>query len=363
MSDYPLVLKSVKLQPGVRRVYIGAYGFEDRALGWVNLQKEQSNTLTEAFVFRYVNPKGANRVVELQHQLKLLGANVVEIEHDPHAPHNVENDTDNLFSRLTCDADEVVLDISAMTKLLALVCLCHLSNFAGILRLVYSEPEEYAPSQEQYAQSKEEMGLVASFPSRGIQSLVRLSCLSSVRMQGQPVLLIAFASFNEQLVRHMLGTISPYRLLFINGKPPRKDFAWREHATQEIHEKILAEYLLDNPVSHQGKLIRTTSTLDYRGTIREIDKIYRRYGNSERIICAATGSKMQTVGLFFSKIEHPDIHIEYPTPDSYFVTGMSIGIRSTHEVTFLGFAGIIKSVSSQQDPEVIALAKVVDAFG
>ncbi len=62
-------------------------------------------------------------------------------------------------------------------------------------------------------------------------------------------------------------------------------------------------------------------------------------------ICAATGSKMQTVGLFFSKIKHPDIHIEYPTPDSYFVRGISQGVRNVHEVIIPRFSEFLRNIS------------------
>jgi hypothetical protein len=47
---------------------------------------------------------------------------------------------------------------------------------------------------------------------------------------------------------------------------------------------------------------------------------------------------MQTLGLFFCKISHPDIHIEYPTPNSYFVEGMTRGVRSIHEICFPNFS-------------------------
>ena len=75
-----------------------------------------------------------------------------------------------------------------------------------------------------------------------------------------------------------------------------------------------------------------------------MDGIYRQYGAHERIICAATGSKQQTVGLFFAKILHPDLHIEYPTPDSYFVRGMSEGIRQVHEVVFPEFHRFLQAI-------------------
>ena len=161
-------------------------------------------------------------------------------------------------------------------------------------------------------------------------------------MQGQPVSMVAFTSFNEQLVRHMLGTISPHRLLFINGRPPCSEYSWREHATQEIHQKLISEYTIDNVVDESGLLIRSASTLDYRETYRHLEDIYRAFGAYERIIIAATGSKMQMIGLFICKTAHPDVHVEYPTPDSYFVKGMSSGIKKVHEVVFSSFTEIMQ---------------------
>ena len=122
------------------------------------------------------------------------------------------------------------------------------------------------------------------------------------------------------------------------------DFAWRERATQEIHNKLIDEYRVDNPTDEKGLLIRVASTLDYRESIDKLDEIHRQLGTYERIICAATGSKMQTVGLFFSKMAHPDIHVEYPMPDSYFVKGMSMGVRKVHEVVIHGFSGFLGSI-------------------
>ncbi len=338
-----------KLQPGKRRLFIGAYGFEDRSLAWADYQKEQGDILNTALIFQYGHPKGENRILELRKILVGLGvASPNDIQCDLQSLHDIEDVIDKEFRITLLKMDEVIIDISAMTKLLILVCLCTLSSFSGTVRIVYSEPEDYVPTQEDYEKSKDDKEMIAKFPSRGFESIIRMKCLSSIRMQGQPVSLIAFTSFNEQLIRHMLGTINPYRLLFINGRPPRTDYAWRERATQEIHNRLREEYSRNNPINEAGLLTRTASTLDYGETIDRIGEIYKNFGMYERIICAATGSKMQTVGLFFSKIAHPDIHIEYPTPDSYFPEGISTGVRQVHEVVVPNFSSFLKGIHEEE---------------
>lgn len=345
----PELAQATKLNPQERRLFIGAYGFEDRSSGWLNLQ-ERGEILTDALMFRYRRPKGKNRRNSIRKALERVGAaSPIEVTYDYSArfPGNIEEIIDAEFVKNAFDVDEIVVDISSMSKLLILLCLCKLSDYSGKVRIVYSEAEDYSPSEGQYKAEGDEMGLIATYPSQGVESIIRTKCLSSIRMQGQPVTLIAFCSFNEQLVRQMLGGLSPHRLIFINGKPPRRDYVWREYATQQIHERLIQEYAEDNPQdATTGLLLNTTSTLAYKETVEELNRLYSQLGLHERIVCAATGSKMQTVGLFFYKIYHPDIHIEYPTPNSYFVEGMTQGIRTVHEICFLNFSAELRGLQT-----------------
>jgi hypothetical protein len=341
---YPTLIKSSRLlDSGVKRIFIGAYGFEERSLGWVRSQQGKSRICERGIIFRYIHPKGKNQISALRSALRRLGVNTPsEVKYDLRAPYDLEKLVEENIEKYTTDVEEAVIDISAMTKFLILLTLCKLSKFGGTLRLVYTEAESYGPTHKEYVISKSKKEMLARFPSRGVEGILRARCLSSIRMQGQPVTLIAFTSFNEQLVRHMLGQIVPHRLVFINGRPPRGEYGWRELAAQEIHGKLIEEHAYDNPVDARGRLRRATSTLDYGETVSLMDELYRDYGVYERIICGATGSKMQTVGLFFSKVVHPDIHIEYPTPDSYFEESLSTGVRKVYEVSFPGFSEFLK---------------------
>ena len=35
---FPPVTTALKLQQGIKRLFVGTYGFEDRSLGWTNYQ-------------------------------------------------------------------------------------------------------------------------------------------------------------------------------------------------------------------------------------------------------------------------------------------------------------------------------------
>jgi len=344
--QFPSVQRAGKLQPKKNRLFIGAYGFEKRSYGWSQYQEKQGNILSSALVFIYRRPKGENCIGELKKALSKIGISLPgEISYDVTEPYHIEDSIEKKLKNALSGVEEVIVDISTMTKLSILVTLCKLKDFNGMLRIVYTEAQDYAPTEKEYEEYKESMKKIAKFPSIGFETIIRTKCLSSIRMQGQPVTMIAFTSFNEQLISHMMGTINPHRLLFINGRSPRKDFSWRERATYEIYKELIEEYSANNPINGQGLLKRVASTLDYKDTIKIINEIYSQYGNHERIICAATGSKMQTIGLFFSKMIHSDIHMEYPTPDSYFVHRTAEGIRQVYEISIPHFSEFIDGIS------------------
>jgi hypothetical protein len=245
------------------------------------------------------------------------------------------------------DCDEVTVDISVMSKLMIMILIWHLREFKGVVRIVYTEPVSYTPSQEEYEKQKDDYGKPITLPSYGVHEVVRTPQLSSVVMQRGPALVVTFASFNEQLIRALLSTISPTRLLLINGRPPH--LLWREKATQEIHSEIIREYADDNPRDPSTGLIRrSASTLHYGETFDILGQIYRENCYLYRMVVAPTGSKMQALGCALFKICCPDVHIEYPTPESYFISGYSSNeARSLYEVVFDSFVGALNAECEQ----------------
>jgi hypothetical protein len=347
----PPIQPAETLEPGIRRLFLGASGFEDRSLGWCTTQSTRTRVLTDAWVFRYLHPKGPNKIAALNSHLKRFGVRKPEqVNFDYELPYQIEATLEGRFGDI--QFEEIVLDISAMNKLLILATLCKLASFSGRLRIVYSEAWHYCPSKRQYDSYKTQIARAAKFPSYGSEEVIGLRCLSSIRMQGQPVALVAFASFNEKLVSHMLRSMSPRRLLLINGRPPRKEFSWREKATQDIHRDLWERYPSDNPIGRNGRLQQVASTLDYRETVEILEEIYKAHGMYERIVCAATGSKMQTLGLLLMKLRQPDIQVEYPSPDSYYVKGLSVGVRQVHEIVIPNYSAFVSSLQVPQVREV-----------
>ena len=151
----------------------------------------------------------------------------------------------------------------------------------------------------------------------GIHGVVRVDSLASVAMQGQPTAALVFMSFNDSLTQSLLNTVYPTRLFLINGRPPVH--SWREQATAWIHEHVRREWGDDNPLHHEGSGLpqRAVCTLDYRETVALLINMYWDLSSKYRLLLAPAGSKLQTLGCCIIKALHPDIHIEYPSPEGF----------------------------------------------
>jgi hypothetical protein len=167
-------------------------------------------------------------------------------------------------------------------------------------------------------------------------------------MQGQPTAAMAFMSFNEELIQALLNSVYPARLFMINSKPPR--LKWREEATAWIHEPLLKEWSeADNPVS-DGLPVRTASTLDYRESLAILRELYWDLTVDHRVLLAPTGSKMQTLGCYMLTALHPDVHVEYPTPQG-FLDLYSDGIGRQCIVRFGALATLVAALHRAEREE------------
>lgn len=324
------------IAPPGRVILVAAMGFEDRALEFPRrLAASGSQGLVVAI--KYVHAKGDNREKEFKAQFSNnLNWQIKELKYSSIRAHEFEINFDRLIRAIKLsESDVVIVDVSAMSKFLIIVTLLRVWCIRRFVRLVMTTASKYTPTKDEFDETMRMHGnnikVFAGQPSAGVSAILRSNCMSSTRMQGQPTCAIAFTSFNEELIRHAIGTLNPRRLILINGMPPSEDNTWRAVATQAIHLQLIEEYAADNLINEKtGLLGRTVSTLDYIETVNILEEIHAKYGLHERLIYFATGSKMQAVALAIHKQVHADTHIEYPTPDSYYFQEYSKGVGGVY---------------------------------
>lgn len=325
-----------------KTLLVCAEGFEDRSLSFV--KSLGSKVFTHALVLTY-QPTRKSRLAELTAACEnCSNTRPIAIKYDRFCPAGFESEFPAQLSSILKNVAEVVIDISVMSKLMILIVLNTLKTFNGKVRIIYSEPVDYAPTKEKFEEHQKALRLAAGLPSCGVHDVVRTPMLTSVIMQRSPAIIVAFTSFNEQLIRALLSNFNPTHLFLINGVPPT--LSWREDATQKMHADVLNDYRVDNPVDENRRLRRRSSTLYYAETFNVLSDIYRKYCVTNRIVLAPTGSKMQALGCALFKLCCPDVHIEYPTPESFLVEGFSSSeIKCIHQVEFPSFGGFINELA------------------
>ncbi len=298
---------------------ICAAGFEDRTLAF-SANLELSNCRVALALYQvWADNNRVDEIIESYISAGILRNQIIQMKYDRFEPDIFASELQSWLNG--ANETEVVVDISTMSRLAVMLVLEACRVCGKLVKIHYAEAEVYGPSQSEYEGAK--MGLYPR-PSiqvySGLGGVVRTSRLSSVALQGEPTALIAFMSMNEVLTQALINCICPSKLLLINGRPPHH--LWREHATAWIHDELRREWPLgDNPTEAEegGSIIptRVTSTLDYTESLIVLLDLYWEFASEFRIVLSPTGSKMQTVACLLVKALHPDIHIEYPTPDSF----------------------------------------------
>jgi len=283
-------------------------------------------------IFKNV-PERKSRLDELMQEVEgIVSVQPIVMDFNRYEVETSEVDIRRLLDALCTEGSDVYIDISVMSRVLIVILLCIFKRCKCNLYIVYSEPEEYAPTQEVFYEHLKNQQVASIAPSSGFRQVIRTPLLSSSVMQDAPTVAVGFTSFNEQLLRALLSSLNPAHLLLINSIPP--SLYWRASATLLVHKGIIHEYCNDNPVNTgDGLLERRASTLYYQETMDIIADIYKKYCYTHRIVLAPTGSKMQALSCGLIKACCHDVHIEYPTPESYYLENYSSSnIKNIHYI-------------------------------
>jgi hypothetical protein len=332
-------VKHIRLEAG--DVLIVSAGFEDRTLAWRDLIAVSRPG--RCVVLTYLPYDSRNREAEVAAAVKAAGFDLRIVEFDRYRPESF----DMSLRAAIAGARSAVVDASTMSKLALLLCLAVCDDLDVDLDVLYTEAQEYGPSKAELdaAVAAGDVHRPSVQVYTGVHGVMRVPRLSSVAMQGQPTAAVAFMSFNEYLTQALVDAVYPSRLFLINGRPPR--LTWREQATFTIHEQLVREWPLeDNPLHTDDGTVtyqRATSTLWYAETVSLLFDLYWQIATDYRVLLAPTGSKMQTLGCYIARAAHPDIHIEYPTPKSFF-DFYSTGIAESWRVRFGRFGSFVKRV-------------------
>lgn len=285
-------------------------GFEDRALGVLDRINSSGCSGFKAIIINYKPFLNENKIQEIHKLCGELNAEIIDFTYNRDDPADAGEELVDVINEHNIKG-QIFLDVSAMSRLFIVQILVAIGKsergFSNV-RVLYSEAVKYPPTKKEVEVEikKHENDTIyrTMFLSSGVSDVTIVPELSSIAMQGQPVRLIAFPSFNPDQLSSLRGEMQPSYFSFIHGIPPLPENSWRLEAIKSLN--------------HIGKILnredKETSTLYYQETLDCLLEIYNSYSDIERIIIAPTGSKMQTVAVGIFRTFMNDVQVVYPTP-------------------------------------------------
>lgn len=333
--DMPALAEVSDLAIGSEDVLLLCAGFEDRAVAAISRAIESGSGGFGVLAIGYLPVLAANRLEDLRAQCRVGGARWATATYNRQNP---EGAGAEIMAALAGSTGRIVLDVSGMSRLLIVQMVVALSEVEwGLERtlLVYAEAEEYPPTEVEVDQALGQMKSRAlcqeMFLSSGVFGITVLPELASASLEGQPIRLVAFPSFNVHQLAALRIELQPSHYTVIHGKPHLEKNTWRL-------EKIRRLNRTDSVPSREDCV---ASTFDYRETLRALLRVYGEHGATQRIVISPTGSKMQAlaVGLFRSVVT--DAQVVYPTPRTFAAPERyTKGVHALWGLPLAAFAGL-----------------------
>lgn len=334
-------------------------GFEDRCFSFLDKLIISNRKIANVIGVEYVPFNQKNRKEKFENKAKKVSLkNKIEwITYDRFNPEKFYGDFKKKKGIVNETAD-VIIDISGISKYLIIILLDILKDLDKNVIVIYSEAEVYHPTKEEFVSEKRKnLEVIPTFLTKGTYKVVLTTSLSSIAMQNAPLLMIAFPSFNYKELTALLNEITPQYLIEIEGIPHKHHNRWRYNAIREINKKIPEDFIFKVDIEHKD-----LTTFDYIETVSVLNEIYNKFRYTHKCIIAPTGSKFQSVGVFFFKQLHPDIQVVYPVAEK-FATGYTERCEQIWMINFPNFRDYIKQLEKYSRAKLLSLKNLLDQKG
>jgi hypothetical protein len=314
-------------------VYLGAAGFEDRAVQVAQLLASAGVRLVAAFILEFrenvipANQENEARLMTLfREDMRVPRIESIQVE-------TVESTWDSIKSICAGSRHRTIMDISAMPHGTILRSLRSACLAETLPLVVYTEAEEYYPLYQDAMKylKYEDDELAFDAASRQEEEHVMYGGTASVGtvrgyegsiMPTAPTALILFPTFKRRRTSGLLAEIEVNKKVFLIGDPVRQDLKWRKRALLVINYD-----LIDKDTDHVEQL----QTLSPHACYSALTSLLQRgiVSPRENIVICPHGSKMQTVGVWKFCEDFPDTRVVLSHPKEYFPQKYSVGCRDS----------------------------------
>ncbi|MGD6935202.1 MAG: hypothetical protein ACQCN5_13460 [Candidatus Bathyarchaeia archaeon] len=334
-------------------LYIGAIGFEDRAFGFLNEALKQKKHFKKSIAIKYNPNNFNNREAEFFQFTKNIFQENVVVTYDRFCPDNF-NAIISEIVQCTQTVSQVIIDVSAMSKMLIVVLLYGLRNVNLPLSIIYAPAKVYHPLRDNFEAVKSKIEKESSdvspyFLTTDVYTVVTTTTLSSIAMQGAPLAMIAFPNFNYLEIAALLNETNAQKLFLIESIKDLGENSWRLDAIRWINRGLKSYVTPTNYVVEAS---------DINANIKVLEEIYQQEKLSHKIALSPTGGKLQAVAAFCLKIMHPDIHIIYPVVRQ-FAQDYTEGYQAHLEFFLPSFSKYVNTLNDYRKSELFEIAELI----
>lgn len=323
-------------------LFIGVAGFEDRCLAFLTEYIKTGKKFHRVIGIKYLPEQKNNLIADFSKLGKCASVDneIIWFNYNRYDPEEFASFLEFNEHHIHITKN-VIVDISGMSKFLILILLDELKKYPVNIDIIYSEAELYYPTEREYRSKKEDFknNVPPSFLTTNVYRIVTTTNFSSNSMQGYPLLIIAFPTFNYRDTYTLLNSLTPQYLIEIEGVPREDKNLWRKEAIHQINKRLADDF---DP-NIEGISCKAVSTFKYVETITTLSRCYDEYKYTHKCIIAPTGSKMQALGLFFFKQINPDVHIVYPVTE-HFSDLYTKGFKEIWHIRFENFNNIVNGL-------------------
>ncbi len=324
-------------------------GFEDRSIALLKaLGPANRPDYLVPIVYSPKDP--ANRLNDVTIEITRVGIPEEQqlwLEYDRYIPDNFES-TIKKFRNFIARSSRLVVDISGMSKLLIILILEACKQLPLELSIIYAEAEVYHPTKDEFEEKKRDIAQGApTFLTGDVFALVGAWPFSTVTMQGQARLMIAFPTFNPREMLALVNELSLRDLILLEGRPHLQKDQWRTEAIRELNSQVEEMARVEK---------RELLTFDYAEVAAELCELYELHGTNRKMLVAPTGSKLQTVGVFMFLQEHPDVQVVYPVTE-YFLKEYTEGAVALWQIKFDDFAKLASHLAARRWAQLDAISR------
>lgn len=333
--------------------YIGAVGFEDRSQAVLDEAAKTGWQADQIIAIEYRPVDRRNRRAKFVRKLRELGIGPDKqtwIVYDRFDPESFAPAIEAVKERIL-GGRAVLVDISGMSKFLIVVLLQLLGDLQVDIEIAYAEAAVYHPKRTEFKKRKVPEAS-PDFLTTDVYMITTATSVSSVAMQGYPILMVAFPTFNHRELMALLNEMTPQRLVSIEGLPHERKDHWRLDAVRWINRNVRDYSIVES---------KEVSTFDYVQTIECLEEIYRQYSTSHRIVVAPTGSKFQALSVFLFKQLHPETQIVYPVTRK-FSDDYTEGYRALWQVSFPRFTDFLTRLDNYRRQSLAELKTAIESF-